>query len=84
MVTSPETTKNLKFLLQAKDKKQAMLDLAGENKIDEELIDFIEINAVGALDAKNKQVYDFMQKLKGECLKFITKVPEKDSGLGNY
>ena len=34
MGTSTTTTENLKKLLGAKDKKQAMLDLAGENKID--------------------------------------------------
>ena len=62
----------LKKLLSAPDKKAMLLEMAGMNEIDGDLIKLIDVNIETAkLAGQPDQVIEFFNKIKTACLKFV-------------
>mmetsp|Transcript_3602 Transcript_3602/g.7296 ORF Transcript_3602/g.7296 Transcript_3602/m.7296 type:complete len:333 (+) Transcript_3602:40-1038(+) len=64
---------NLKFLLTSKDKKSAMLELAGKNEIDDAFITLLDSNAQGAKAAGQDKVAEFLIQLREQASRYIIK-----------
>jgi hypothetical protein len=62
----------LKKLLESKDKKAMILEMAGNNEIDEDLLDLLKTNQANAQVAGAQQVADFLGKVHDECKRFVT------------
>ncbi|KAL4441533.1 hypothetical protein ABPG77_002037 [Micractinium sp. CCAP 211/92] len=63
----------LKKLLEAKDKKAMLLEMAAANEIDRPLIDLLDQNIEGATAAKQEQAAEFMRKVKQAALRYLVK-----------
>ncbi|KAI3427954.1 hypothetical protein D9Q98_006344 [Chlorella vulgaris] len=61
----------LKRLLEAKDKKAMLLEMAGNNEVDRAFIDLLDQNIEGATAAKNEPAADFMRKVKQAALRYL-------------
>lgn len=61
----------LKKLLESKDKKATLLEMAGNNEIDQALIDLLDQNIEGAAAAKQDKVVEFMTKVKQAALRYL-------------
>lgn len=61
----------LKKLLSSKDKKAMILEMAGNNEIDEELLVLIKTNQTDAQTAGADQVAEFLGKIHDECARFV-------------
>jgi hypothetical protein len=64
----------LKTLLSSPDKKQCILDMAGENEIDQALCDLLQQNIDAARMANQTKPAEFMEKVLGACKKFLITV----------
>lgn len=60
----------LKALLAAPDKKAALLELAGNNEIDEGLLTLLQQNIEGAREAGQPEAADFMQRILTAALRY--------------
>lgn len=58
-------------LLQAKDKKQMILDMAAANEIDAALMDLLQQNIEAARAAGQEDPAKFMEKVKQACAKYM-------------
>eukprot|EP00899_Mesostigma_viride_P010327 jgi/Mesvir1/19296/Mv10369-RA.1 len=67
----------LASILTAKDKKAALLELAGQNAIDGPLLNLIGQNAEGARQAGQQQAAEFLDKLKAAAAKYVVATPKK-------
>lgn len=61
----------LKKLLESKDKKAMLLEMAGENEIDQGLIGLLEQNISGAEAAGQKEAAEFMGKILLACRRYV-------------
>lgn len=61
----------LKKLLEAKDKKAVLLEMAAANEIDRSMIDLLDQNIEGATAAKQEQAAEFMRKVKQAALRYL-------------
>ncbi|PSC72568.1 hypothetical protein C2E20_4310 [Micractinium conductrix] len=61
----------LKKLLEAKDKKAVLLEMAAANEIDRAMIDLLDQNIEGATAAKQDQAAEFMRKVKQAALRYL-------------
>lgn len=61
----------LKKLLVSKDKKQTILDMAGNNEIDIGLIELLEQNIGGAQASGQKEAAEFMTKILQACKRYV-------------
>jgi len=76
---------NVKFLLTAKDKKSAILELAGKNEIDDTFIVLLESNAQAAKAAGQDKAAEFILKLRNESTRYIIKpiaIPLRENEMG--
>jgi hypothetical protein len=64
----------LKKLLESKDKKATLLEMAGDGEIDAALMDLIEQNIAGAKAAKQDQAAEFMTKVQQAAARYLIKV----------
>jgi hypothetical protein len=64
----------LKTLLSSPDKKQCILDMAGENQIDQALCDLLQQNIDAARMANQTKPAEFMEKVLTACKKFLITV----------
>ena len=63
----------LKKLLQAKDKKQAILDMASRNEIDPPFMALLQQNINMAKQADQTQAAEFMEKVRVACQRYSVK-----------
>jgi hypothetical protein len=70
----------MKTLLEAKDKKQAILALAEANLIDQALVDLLQTNADAARQAGQEQAAVFMEKVKQAVSKYLVTGPSGGAG----
>eukprot|EP00467_Chlorarachnion_reptans_P006012 CAMPEP_0114507466 /NCGR_PEP_ID=MMETSP0109-20121206/12029_1 /TAXON_ID=29199 /ORGANISM="Chlorarachnion reptans, Strain CCCM449" /LENGTH=258 /DNA_ID=CAMNT_0001686229 /DNA_START=281 /DNA_END=1057 /DNA_ORIENTATION=- len=78
--------KNLKILLGAADKKAALLQLAGENAIDDSFILLLDSNAQAAKDAGQDKIADFILKIRAEATRYVIKplsVPLRENEIAD-
>lgn len=62
----------LKKLLAAQDKKAMLLEMAGKNEIDRDLIKLLDVNIESAKQAQQpQQVIDFLTKVKVAASKYV-------------
>lgn len=61
----------LKKLLEAKDKKAVLLEMAAANEVDRSLIDLLDQNIEGATAAKQDQAAEFMKKVKMAAMRYL-------------
>lgn len=64
----------LKKLLESKDKKATLLEMAGAGEIDAALMDLIEQNIAGAKAAGQDKVVEFMTKVQQAAARYLIKV----------
>ena len=72
------TAERLKRLLEAKDKKQTILDMAAANEIDRALLQLLQQNIDGATAAGQEQAAHVMSKIRDACAKYVI-VPDKSA-----
>jgi hypothetical protein len=70
----------MKQLLEAKDKKAAILALAQANQIDQALVDLLQTNADAARGAGQEQAAVFMEKVKQAVSKYLMTGPGGEGG----
>ncbi|XP_042047340.1 uncharacterized protein LOC121793402 isoform X1 [Salvia splendens] len=63
---------NLMRLLQSTDIKATLLDLLGENALNRSLLTLLDQNIASAYQGNQKQVAEYMEKIRGAMLKYIT------------
>eukprot|EP00850_Spirogloea_muscicola_P013290 SM000089S23846 [mRNA] locus=s89:345175:347169:- [translate_table: standard] len=59
-------------ILASENKKATLLEMAGQNEIDRNLLALLDQNIADASDAGQAQAAEFMGKIRGALLKFIT------------
>lgn len=62
----------LSRILVAKDKKATLLEMAGENQLDISLLALLDENIATATKANEEQAAQFMGKIRGAVVKYIT------------
>lgn len=63
---------NLKGVLQARDKKAGLLELAGKNGIDAAFIQLLDENIATAAAAQQQAAVDVMTKLRAEASRYLS------------
>ena len=61
----------LKKLLESKDKKATLLEMAGAGEIDQALMDLLDQNIAGAKEAGQDQAAEFMTKVKQATARYL-------------
>ncbi|XP_057811384.1 uncharacterized protein LOC131025595 isoform X2 [Salvia miltiorrhiza] len=69
LVTARES---LKRILQSSDVKATLLDLVGENSLNRSLLTLLDQNIASAYQGNQKQAAEYMEKIRGAMLKYIT------------
>jgi len=64
----------MRKLLTAKDKRATLLEMAGANEIDKELIALLDQNAKAAKDAGQEEAAEFLGKVRDAARKFLLTV----------
>ena len=59
-------------LMQSKDKKATLLEMAGEGEIDQALMDLMDQNIAGAKAAGQDEAAEFMEKVQNAARRFFT------------
>ncbi|XP_024386124.1 uncharacterized protein [Physcomitrium patens] len=62
----------LSRILTAKDKRATLLEMAGENQLDRSLLALLDENIATASKANEVQAAQFMEKIRGAVVKYIT------------
>lgn len=65
----------LKALLTAPDKKAKLLEMAGNNEIDQPFMELLQSNISGARASGQEQAAEFMEKIFNAARKFVIKMP---------
>ncbi|CAH1415635.1 uncharacterized protein LOC111877662 [Lactuca sativa] len=63
---------NLTKIFSSKDMKATLLDMVEKNEINKPLLALLDENIAGARKANQKEAAEYMEKLRGAVLKFIT------------
>jgi hypothetical protein len=61
----------LKKLMESKDKKETLLQMAGDGEIDQALMDLLEQNIEGAKEAGREDIVEFMTKVRQAAGKYL-------------
>lgn len=61
----------LKKLIESKNKKETLLQMAGDNEIDQAFMDLLEQNIEGAQEAGRDDVVEFMTKIRQAAGKYL-------------
>ena len=64
----------MRKLLTAKDKRATLLEMAGANEVDKELIALLDQNAKAAKDAGQEEAAEFLGKVRDAARKFLISV----------
>lgn len=60
-------------ILESREKKQTLLDMAAKNELDKSLLLLLDQNIAAAHSANQVQAVEFMEKIRGAVLKYMTK-----------
>ncbi|OIT20493.1 hypothetical protein A4A49_39706 [Nicotiana attenuata] len=66
------TKKNLTEILTSKDVKATLLDLVERNELNRPLLTLLDENIATAHSVNQKQAAEYMEKLRGLVLKYLT------------
>lgn len=66
-----EPAERLRKLLQAPDKRETLLEMAGDNEIDQPLLDLLQQNIAAAKAANQEKPAEFMQKVHDAARKYL-------------
>jgi len=61
----------LKKLMESTDKKETLLQMAGDGEIDQALMDLLEQNIEGAKEAGREDIVEFMTKVRQAAGKYL-------------